>query len=140
MNSRAPGDLRHKISYIKWGRLRLISLSILVLGILTLACGSSSTQGSSKETGAGYGRGPAASSQDLGAIKVVTTVSPITSIVENIGGTRILLDGIVPEGVNSHTFAPAPSVAKSIAEADLIVLNGLQLEEPTPLYIAYLVP
>ena len=62
---------------------------------------------------------------------MVTTVSPITSITENIGGTRIRLEGLVPEGVNSHTFAPSPSVAKLIAEADLIVINGLFLEEPT---------
>ena len=64
-------------------------------------------------------------------LRVVTTVSPITSLVENIGGTKISLVGIVPEGVNSHTFEPAPSTAKIIAEADLIVLNGLFLEEPS---------
>ena len=58
-------------------------------------------------------------------------MSPITSIVENIGGTRIRLEGVVPEGVNSHTFEPAPSVARLLSEADLIVLNGLLLEEPT---------
>jgi len=62
---------------------------------------------------------------------VVTTVSPITSIVENIGGSRILLEGVVPEGVNSHTFEPTPSMAKLMADADLIIINGLFLEEPT---------
>jgi len=66
-----------------------------------------------------------------GRLSVVSTVSPITSIVENIGGTRIDLEGIIPEGVNSHTFEPAPSVVAKIEDADLIVLNGLQLEEPT---------
>jgi ABC-type Zn uptake system ZnuABC Zn-binding protein ZnuA len=65
------------------------------------------------------------------ALNVVATVSPITSIVENIGGTRINLRGVVPEGVNSHTFEPAPSVASTLAEADLVFLNGLFLEEPT---------
>ena len=63
--------------------------------------------------------------------RVVTTVSPITNIVENIGGTRIKLEGVIPEGVNSHTFAATPSMAKLMAEADLIVFNGLFLEEPT---------
>ena len=67
----------------------------------------------------------------VGTLKVVTTVSPITSIVENIGGTRIRLQGIVPEGVNSHTFEPAPSIAAILADADLVFLNGLFLEEPT---------
>ncbi len=64
-------------------------------------------------------------------LKVVTTVSPITNIVENIGGSRIQLEGVVPEGVNSHTFEPNPSMAKLMAQADLIVINGLFLEEPT---------
>ena len=62
-------------------------------------------------------------------LMVVATISPITSIVENIGGGRIVLVGIVPEGVNSHTFSPSPSVASALAEADLIVANGLFLEE-----------
>ena len=66
-----------------------------------------------------------------GALSVVATVSPITSIVENIGGSRIRLQGVVPEGVNSHTFEPAPSVAALLSEADLVFLNGLFLEEPT---------
>jgi ABC-type Zn uptake system ZnuABC Zn-binding protein ZnuA len=66
-----------------------------------------------------------------GALRVVTTVSPITSLAENIGGTRIALEGVVPEGANSHTFEPAPSVAASLAQADLFIANGLFLEEPT---------
>ena len=75
---------------------------------------------------------PTASAQPAsGQLNVVATVSPITSIVENIGGTRITLQGVVPEGVNSHTFEPAPAVAVALSGADLIFLNGLFLEEPT---------
>ena len=66
-----------------------------------------------------------------GKLRVVTTVSPITSIVENIGGDRIALEGVVPEGVNSHVFEPQPSLARVLADADLIIANGLFLEEPT---------
>lgn len=62
---------------------------------------------------------------------VVTSVSPITNILANIGGDRIQLTGIIPEGSDSHTFEPAPSDAKILARADLIFLNGLKLEEPT---------
>ena len=69
--------------------------------------------------------------EDGGKLRVVTTVSPITSIVENIGGNRIQLEGVVPEGVNSHIFEPQPSLAKLLADADLIIANGLFLEEPT---------
>ena len=69
-------------------------------------------------------------SQD-GRLNVVATVSPITNIIYNIGGEHITLSGIVPEGVNSHTFEPAPSDAKKLAGADLIFANGLHLEDPT---------
>lgn len=62
---------------------------------------------------------------------VVATVSPITNLVENVGGGLIDLTGLVPEGVNSHTFEPRPSDAKLLAEATLIFMNGLHLEEPT---------
>ena len=64
-------------------------------------------------------------------LKVVTTVAPITNIVENIGGDRIQVEGVVPEGVNSHIFEPQPSLARVLADADLIIANGLFLEEPT---------
>ena len=68
---------------------------------------------------------------ESGKLKVVTTVAPITNIVENIGGDRIQVEGVVPEGVNSHIFEPQPSLAKLMADADLIITNGLFLEEPT---------
>ncbi len=64
-------------------------------------------------------------------LKVASTVSPITSLVENIGGDRIELVGLVPEGTNSHTFEPSPSVAAALVDADLFVANGLFLEQPT---------
>lgn len=68
---------------------------------------------------------------DDGRPLVVTTVAPITSIVANIVGNHARVVGVVPEGTNSHTFEPRPSVARVLAEADIIFINGLQLEEPT---------
>lgn len=88
-------------------------LALLVAG-LSIACGGG-------EDGDG----------DATTIRVVTTVSPIRNIIENVGGDRVVVTAIVPEGTNSHTFEPAPSVAREIARADLIVANGLNLELPT---------
>lgn len=65
-----------------------------------------------------------------GGIKVVSTVSPITNIAHNIGGEKIDLYGLIPEGIDSHTFEPAPGDIKYIVGADLIILNGLHLETP----------
>ena len=63
--------------------------------------------------------------------KVLTTVAPLTDIVRQVGGGRVDLHGLIPEGVDSHTFEPAPSDIRFIAEADLIIVNGLHLETPT---------
>ena len=62
---------------------------------------------------------------------VVTTVAPITSIAANIIGDRARIVGVVPEGTNSHTFEPPPSAAETLSLADVVFINGLQLEEPT---------
>ncbi len=66
-----------------------------------------------------------------GKLNVATTVAPISSIVRNVGGTRIDIYGIVPDGVNSHTYEPAPSDAAILSRADLVIMNGLDLEDPT---------
>ena len=58
-------------------------------------------------------------------------VAPITSIVENVAGDKADIAGIIPEGINSHTFEPIPSDSKLLSSADLIILNGLDLETPT---------
>ena len=119
--SRAPAWPCEEGSVLKL-RLELIVLAAVVTIMAALACASPS-EGSPN---------PAAGSKEsVNTLNVVSTVSPITSIVENIGGVRINLQGVVPEGVNSHTFEPAPSVAAILSDADLIFLNGLFLEEPT---------
>jgi ABC-type Zn uptake system ZnuABC Zn-binding protein ZnuA len=86
-----------------------------VLAFLAASCGSGGDNGSDGSSG---------------KLKVVTTVSPLTSLAENIGGTRIELLGLIPEGVNSHTYEPPVSDIKALSEADLIIINGLKLEEP----------
>lgn len=66
------------------------------------------------------------------AVRIATTVAPITSIAANIAsgsGTEVI--GIVPEGTNSHTYEPPPGVAATLESADIIFINGLVLEEPT---------
>ena len=64
-------------------------------------------------------------------LRVATTVAPVTSIVARVAGDRVDVTGIVPEGTNSHTFEPRPSVAELLSTADVVFLNGLGLEEPT---------
>lgn len=111
---------------------RLI-LSLLTVLLLLAACGGmpapfTATPAAPPQAATGTSAAPA---PRAGKLKVVTTVAPITSIVRNIGGDKIDLVGIVPEGTDSHTFEPAPADARLLAEADLVIVNGLHLEEPT---------
>ena len=77
----------------------------------------------------GCGEGATISGRPL---VIATTVAPITSIVAGIvGDTGARVSGVVPEGRNSHTFEPSPSMAAILEEADVVFLNGLSLEEPT---------
>jgi|tagenome__1003787_1003787.scaffolds.fasta_scaffold20810335_2 ABC-type Zn uptake system ZnuABC Zn-binding protein ZnuA len=92
-------------------------MAVVVLGAAAAGCGSDATSSP-----------PSAPDARL---DVVTTVAPITSIAANIGGDRVDIHGVVPEGTNSHTFEPVPSQAEVLAEADVIFMNGLDLEDPT---------
>jgi len=98
-------------------RIRRALVTVLLLG-LTLTAGACGDDEQSSE----------ASGEKL---EVGTTVAPITSIVANIGGDRVKITGIVPEGTNSHTFEPKPSVAELMSKLDVLYVNGLKLEEPT---------
>ena len=64
-------------------------------------------------------------------LNISTTVAPITSMVANVAGGLAQITGIVPEGTNSHTFEPSPSVAATLGGTDVLFANGLVLEEPT---------
>ena len=69
---------------------------------------------------------------DGGSLDIATTVAPITNLVALIvGDSGAKVTGIVPEGTNSHTFEPPPSVAATLESTDVVFIKGLVLEEPT---------
>lgn len=97
------------------------TLSLAAAAALTLtACGGSDSASSES-----------ASASPASGLVVATTVSPLTSIVAAVAGDKVTIEGIVPEGTNSHTFEPEPQAAELLNKADLIFINGLKLEDPT---------
>ena len=64
-------------------------------------------------------------------VTVVTTIAPIANIIQNVGSNYVNVIAIVPSGTDSHTFEPTPSIAKLLGVADIIMVNGLDLELPT---------
>jgi manganese/iron transport system substrate-binding protein len=107
--------------------------AVLAVGLLAAACSTSS--GTSRAPGLGATASAPGWADTLTGqpdkLDVATTVAPISSIARSIGGSRIRLHGIIPDATNSHTFEPAPSDAQTLAKADLIMVNGLHLEQPT---------
>ena len=71
------------------------------------------------------------SGADGGKLQVVTSVAPLTDIAKNVAGNAADVTGLIPEGVDSHTFEPTSGTARQISDADVIFLNGLDLEDPT---------
>ena len=99
--------------------LLLAALGALAVALLPGACSSSDNNSTSSV---------AAGASGSKTLNVVTTVAPLTNIVQNIGGNRIDLAGIIPDGVDSHTFEPRPENAKELANADVFIMNGAHLE------------
>jgi ABC-type Zn uptake system ZnuABC Zn-binding protein ZnuA len=108
---------------------RLIG-AIVGLAVVVGACGSSDDSSAPSDDSTATAA-TADTSAESDTLTVVTTVAPITSIASQVIGDRAEIVGLVPEGTNSHTFEPPPSAAEVLSEADVVFINGLQLEEPT---------
>jgi zinc/manganese transport system substrate-binding protein len=61
-------------------------------------------------------------------LKVVTLFTVLTEIASDVGGADANVSGLLPPGVDPHTFEPAPHAMLSLADADLVLASGLGLE------------
>jgi len=91
---------------------RLIATLVALL-VVSAACGSSSSSPSASASG----------------YRVMATTSVFADLARLALGDSVQIDSIIPAGVDVHTFEPSPSDAAKIAAADLILMNGLGLDE-----------
>lgn len=61
-------------------------------------------------------------------ISVVATTSIIADLVRNVGAERVEVRSLVAPGADAHVYSPTPADAKTIADARIVVANGLGLE------------
>ncbi len=61
-------------------------------------------------------------------INVVASFSILGDLVRSVGGDRINLTTLVGPNGDVHVYTPAPADAKTIADARLVMINGLGLE------------
>jgi zinc/manganese transport system substrate-binding protein len=61
-------------------------------------------------------------------LNVVASFSILADFVRNVGGDRINLTTLVGADSDVHVYTPPPADAKRVAEAKLVIVNGLGLE------------
>jgi zinc/manganese transport system substrate-binding protein len=90
-------------------RLRILAAS-LALSVTIAACATGSPSG------------------DDGVL-VVATTSILGDIASNVVGEEGIVEFLIPIGGDSHDFSPSAQQTARLTEADLVVANGLNLEE-----------
>ena len=73
---------------------------------------------------AGFAAAPA-----LAALRVVTALPDFKSIVESVGGPYVTVSSVARPGWDPHFVDPKPSFLTSLANADLVVTVGLELDQ-----------
>ncbi|MBM3507370.1 MAG: metal ABC transporter substrate-binding protein [Alphaproteobacteria bacterium] len=61
-------------------------------------------------------------------LRVVTTFSILGDMVRNVGGERIALTTLVGPDGDAHVYEPTPADARALAQANLVIVNGLGFE------------
>jgi zinc/manganese transport system substrate-binding protein len=70
----------------------------------------------------------APSEQQSASLKVVASFSILGDFVREVGGSRVEVTTLVGANGDAHVYAPSPSDARKVAEAAVVVVNGLKFE------------
>ncbi|MEJ1221683.1 metal ABC transporter solute-binding protein, Zn/Mn family [Sediminicola sp. 1XM1-17] len=63
-----------------------------------------------------------------GKLKIVTTTTMITDLVQNIGGDAVEVQGLMGSGVDPHLYKASEGDVSKLFNADLVIYGGLHLE------------
>src|SRR5258708_5486451 len=72
---------------------------------------------------------PGAAHAQAKKLNVIASTTIIEDIAQNVAGTITTVDFLVPTDGDVHAFEPKPEDVKKIANADLILVNGVGLEQ-----------
>ncbi|MBU5485407.1 metal ABC transporter substrate-binding protein [Clostridium sp. MSJ-11] len=67
-------------------------------------------------------------SNDNSKIDVIVTFNPMRELAEYIGGDKVNIEVIVPDGVEAHDFELKAKDIMNISKADMFVYNGFNME------------
>lgn len=103
-------------------RLSVAVLSTIALSLGSCATNAPSTSSESPQSDAS----PVATADEL---QVVTTFLPITQFTKAVAGDRVEVTQLLPTNVGPHDFQARPEDVQRLTEADVLVQNGLEMEE-----------
>ena len=63
-----------------------------------------------------------------GRPRVVCTTTVVADLVRQVAGDRVVVECLMPPGVDPHSYRATPRDADRLAGADLVVASGLRLE------------
>jgi zinc/manganese transport system substrate-binding protein len=61
-------------------------------------------------------------------IRVATLNTVLTEIAREVGGSEVDVIGLVQPGADPHTFNPSPADMRTLADADIVLASGLNIE------------
>jgi zinc/manganese transport system substrate-binding protein len=61
-------------------------------------------------------------------LRVVATFSILADLARNVGGEKVAVTTLVGPDADAHTYQPTPTDARAVAEANVLITNGLGLE------------
>ncbi|TDC25137.1 ABC transporter substrate-binding protein, partial [Micromonospora sp. 15K316] len=64
-----------------------------------------------------------------GRVQVVTTTGILRDLVGNVGGDRVRVSSLVPDGADPHSYEPSLRDVRNVVYADVAFSNYLLLEE-----------
>ena len=85
--------------------------------VLVAACGPQAESGDPGGGAAG------------GTLRVVATTTVFADMIRNVAGDRAVVDSIIPAGAGPEDYEPKPDDARKLADADLVVSNGVGLDD-----------
>lgn len=74
------------------------------------------------------GLAPSLAAAQEARLKAVATFSILADLVAQVGGDRVAVTSLVGPDADAHGYSPAPGDARRVAEANLVVVNGLGFE------------
>jgi ABC-type Zn uptake system ZnuABC Zn-binding protein ZnuA len=78
---------------------------------------------------AGGGRPGGTGGDGQGTLEVVATTTQVADFARVVGGDRVRVTSLIKPNVDAHDYEPSPADLDAIARADVVLQNGVGLEE-----------